>query len=494
MFSMRLNTYARATTAIFVSVAVSSIAAMALTTPPPAAFEAGEDMPGGNATTTKGFTTRDAFSQFSTGIGGDGELKFKIGNALFRKLWVASPSSTDTSDGLGPLFNARGCQNCHFKDGRGRPPSANFPEDDAISMLLRLSIPPDTDEQKKLIESGRVKSIDEPVYGGQLQNLAVQGLDGEGHIHTEYRDVPVQFADGTSVTLRKPTFSVDLPMFGPLHPKTMYSARVAPPMIGLGLLEAIPEAGIRAAADPDDANKDGISGRINEVWSAAENKLSLGRFGWKAGASTIQEQAADAFAGDIGISSPLLPKPAGDCTAAQSACRNAPNGESARQDGREIGTELFQLVAFYSQNLAVPARRDPQSATVLKGKALFTASGCASCHTPNWKTGAVPGQAHLSNQTIWAYTDMLLHDMGEGLADHRPEGRADGFEWRTPPLWGLGLTQQVNDHTFFLHDGRARNAEEAILWHGGEAKTAQEAYRALSKADRDALLAFLNSL
>jgi CxxC motif-containing protein (DUF1111 family) len=283
-------------------------------------------------------------------------------------------------------------------------------------------------------------------------------------------------------------------MFGPLHPKTMMSARVAPPMIGLGLLEAIPEADIRAAADPSDANGDGISGRINEVWSAADSKLALGRFGWKAGVASIHEQAAQAFAGDIGISSPLVPKSYGDCTAAQTACLNAPNGDSARQDGHEIGSELIQLVAFYSQNLAVPARRGPQDEAVLKGKALFKSIGCAACHRPSWTTGNVPGQRQLSNQLIWPYTDMLLHDMGDGLADNRPEARADGREWRTPPLWGIGLTGQVNGYTFFLHDGRARTVEEAVLWHGGEAQPANDAYRALSKADRDALLAFVNSL
>ncbi len=498
MTAFRNSPHFKALAAVLITAATSTLIAWAVTAPgvpiAAAAFEPGEELPGGTATTTNRVGTRDAFSQFSTGIGGDGELKFKIGNALFRKLWVAAPSTTDTSDGLGPLYNARGCQNCHFKDGRGRPPSANFPEDDAISLLLRLSIPPQTVEQKRLLAEGRLKSIDEPVYGGQLQNLAVQGLDSEGHIHTAFEDMPVTFGDGTSVTLRKPTYSVDNLSFGPLRPDTMMSARVAPPMIGLGLLEAVTEAEIRARADPDDLNKDGISGRINEVWSRAQDRLMLGRFGWKAGAPSIHEQAADAFANDIGISSPLVPKSAGDCTAAETACLKAPNGDSARQDGHEIGTELFELVGFYSQNLAVPVRRDPQSDEVLKGKGVFAASGCGGCHTPSHKTGTIPGQPHLSNQKIWPYTDMLLHDMGEGLADHRPEGRADGLEWRTPPLWGLGLTDKVNEHTFFLHDGRARNAEEAIVWHGGEAKAAQEAYRSLTKADRDALLAFVNSL
>ncbi len=461
---------------------------------PAAVLEPGEENPGGAATTQRGSGTRDAFSQSSRGLGFEGEGKFKIGNALFRKLWIAAPSSTDTSDGLGPLYNARGCQNCHLKDGRGHPPTGNYPEGNAVSSLVRLSIPPQTDAQRAALSEGRIKSVDEPVYGGQLQDVAVTGLDAEGHVHIVYTDVPVALGDGSVVTLRKPAVSISEPAFGPLHSETMTSLRVAPPMIGLGLLEAIPENDIRAKADPSDADKDGISGRVNEVWSATENKLALGRFGWKAGTPTVQEQSAEAFASDMGISSPLVPRPTGDCTAAQTKCMTAPDGRSERQDGQEIGAELFNLVTFYTQNLAVPARREPGGVQVLKGKALFQASGCSGCHSPSQSTGILNGQPHLSNQKIWPYTDLLLHDMGHGLADNRPEAKADGNEWRTAPLWGIGLTQTVSGHTFFLHDGRARNIEEAILWHGGEAKAARNAYAQLTKADREALLAFVNSL
>jgi CxxC motif-containing protein (DUF1111 family) len=274
----------------------------------------------------------------------------------------------------------------------------------------------------------------------------------------------------------------------------MLSPRVAPQMIGLGLLEAIPEAEIRAGADPDDANHDGISGRTNEVWSTAYDKVMLGRFGWKAGMPTIHDQSASAAAGDIGLSSSLVPKPSGDCTPAETQCMKAPNGNSDMSGGYEIGDELMALVAFYSQNLAVPARRKPKDADVLLGKALFKSSGCAACHRPSFTTGTVDGQPQLSNQRIWPYTDLLLHDMGEGLADGRPEGEASGREWRTAPLWGVGLTAVVSGHTFLLHDGRARNVEEAILWHGGEAQPARDAYAKLTPSERQALLAFVNSL
>jgi CxxC motif-containing protein (DUF1111 family) len=461
---------------------------------PAAALEPGEDMPGGGATSRESVTNRDAFSHFSHGIGFEGEGSFKVGNAIFRKLWVAAPSSTKASDGLGPLYNARGCQNCHLKDGRGRPPLANFPDETAISMFLRLSVPPETEEQKRLLAERRAATIPDPVYGGQLQNIAIQGHDGEGQMRIDYADVPVTLAGGKVVTLRRPTYSITNLAYGPLHPKVMMSPRIAPPMIGLGLVEAIPEADLRANADPDDADKDGVSGRTNEVWSLSEKKVMLGRFGWKAGEPTIIDQSAAAAAGDIGLSNPLMPFPSGDCTAAQTFCLNAPNGDSERGGGFELSGELLDLVTFYAKNLAVPARRGPGDATVLKGKALFYNLGCAACHKPSFTTGAAKDQPHLSGQLIWPYSDFLLHDMGEGLADGRPEGDADGNEWRTAPLWGVGLTEVVNGHTFLLHDGRARNAEEAILWHGGEAQKARDGYTKLSEEDRDALLKFVNSL
>jgi CxxC motif-containing protein (DUF1111 family) len=462
--------------------------------PPPIANEAGEESPGGSATTRDSIDTREAFSHFSQGIGLAGEAKFKVGNAIFRKLWISAPSSTTSSDGLGPLYNSRSCQSCHLKDGRGRPPAANFPDDTAESMFLRLSIPPQNEEQRRLLAERRANTINEPTYGEQLQNLAIQGLDNEGHMHIDYKEVPVKLGDGTTVSLRHPTYSVDGLKYGPLHPGTMLSPRVAPPMIGVGLLEAIPEEQIRAHADADDEDKDGISGRANEVWSVKNGKPMLGRFGWKAGKPSVGEQAASAFLGDMGLSSPLAPDAAGDCTTTQTACRNAPNGNTERDGGFEVSQMLFDHVVFYSQNLAVPPRRNFTDPQVNRGKAIFHALRCQSCHTPSFTTGKVEGQPHLSNQKIWPYTDLLLHDMGDGLADHRPEGVADGREWRTPPLWGIGLTQLVSGHTLFLHDGRARNIEEAILWHGGEAQAARDGYAALSKADREALIKFVESL
>ena len=324
--------------------------------PPP--DEPDEAFPGGTATTDESIDTHDAFSHFSRGIGFEGEARFKVGNAIFRKLWVSAPSSTQGSDGLGPLYNSRSCQSCHLKDGRGHPPNGNFPQDTAESMFLRLSIPPETDEQRRLIAEHKVNSIDEPTYGAQLQETAVQGHDNEGHMHITYEEVPIKLGNGSTVSLRRPTYSIADLKYGPLHPMTMLSPRVAPPMIGLGLIEAIPEEQIRAHADPDDKDGDGISGRANEVWSIVDNRLELGRFGWKAGVPSIRQQTGTAFAIDIGISNPVVLKPSGDCTPAQTFCLNAPNGNSARDGGVEVGAKLFDLVVFYAQNLAVPPRRD----------------------------------------------------------------------------------------------------------------------------------------
>ena len=456
--------------------------------------EQGEDKPGGRATSKASVDNANAFSASSGNMDFKRELDFKIGNAIFRKNWVSAPASTDASDGLGPLFNSRACQNCHLKDGRGHPPFTKGIPDDSHSMLMRLSVPPRSDEEKAKLAAHEVNSIPEPIYGGQFQDLSIQGHKAEGQIKIHYKEKAVKLVGGETVHLRVPGYSIVDLGYGPLAPGTMMSPRVAPPMIGLGLLEAIPEEQILANADPDDADQDGISGRPNQVWSRENNRVMLGRFGWKAGVPTINQQAAEAANGDIGLSTTMIRKPSGDCTEKQQDCLNAPNGNSPQYQDVELGDDLFKLVAFYSHNLAVPARRDPNNPDVLKGKELFYAIGCSGCHKPKFVTGDVPEQPHLSHQLIWPYTDLLLHDMGDGLADHRPDGEASGSEWRTAPLWGIGLTQTVNGHTLFLHDGRARNLTEAILWHGGEGQASRDKFAKLSKEDRKRLIAFVNSL
>lgn len=452
--------------------------------------EAFEAMPGGAATTKK-IVNRDIFSQSSANLTFEQERDFKLGNALFRKLWVSSPSSTQASDGLGPLFNARSCQACHLKDGRGHPPREG---EGASSMFLRLARAPATAEERAAVEEYLALNMPDPVYGEQLQEFAVPGLKAEGHLRIDYEEIPVTLSGGEIVSLRRPAYSVDDLGYGPLDPATTLSPRVAQPMIGLGLVEAIDPADILANADPDDADGDGISGlpQLRRMESGAAPVL--GRFGWKAQNPTIRIQSAHAFAGDIGISTPDVPKSHGDCTENETDCLAMPVGEQKRLGDTEAPDPVLDLVTFYSQNLAVPARRDVADPQVLHGKELFYGLGCASCHTPKFVTSRKAEISQHAFQLIWPYSDFILHDMGEGLADGQQVGVASGTEWRTAPLWGIGLTEMVNGHTFFLHDGRARNLTEAILWHGGEAQRARDAFAALDKADREALIHFLESL
>lgn len=465
------------------------------------AAEAFEANSGGAATVAARADDR-AFSLPSDNMARERVLEFSLGNSMFKKLWVSSPSSTKASDGLGPLYNARSCQRCHVNDGRGHVPDGA--DDSRVSMFLRLSVPAPDDAPFSEIEaylaaldgdavSARQRPV--PAYGWQLQDLALTGHAVEGRMEITYEEVEIALSEGETVSLRKPSYQIANPGYGPLPKALNLSPRVANPMIGLGLLEAIPVADILAHADPEDADGDGISGRPNVVWSRRHATPMVGRFGWKAGEPTVEEQSAAAFASDIGISTPLIATPAGDCTEVQVACLAAPNGAGdVRID--EVDQGGLDLVTFYARNLAVPARRDVDAPEVLRGKAVFYDIGCAACHVPKFVTHRYEGAALAAQsfQLIWPYTDLLLHDMGEGLADHRPEGRASGREWRTPPLWGIGLTKQVSEDSSYLHDGRARTLLEAVLWHGGEAEPAREAVVAMPKSDRDALIRFLESL
>ncbi|WP_236191402.1 di-heme oxidoreductase family protein [Pseudomonas paraglycinae] len=446
--------------------------------------EPGEARSGGTATVRK--SDQNAFSLPSANLPPSRRVDFSVGNSFFRSPWVIAPSTTTARDGLGPLFNTNACQNCHIKDGRGHPPTPDAAN--AVSMLVRLSIP-DAPAYAKVIE--QVGVVPEPVYGGQFQDMAVPGVAPEGKVRVDYTPVPVRFKDGTEVELRKPVLQITQLGYGPMHPDTRFSARVAPPMIGLGLLEAIPEEAILANAAAQAKENNGINGRPNRVWDDEQQKTVMGRFGWKAGQPNLNQQNVHAFSGDMGLTTSL--RPFDDCTDAQTACKQAPNGNGP--DGEpEVSDNILRLVLFYSRNVAVPARRGVNDAQVLAGKNLFFQAGCQSCHTPKYTTAANAAEPELANQVIRPYSDLLLHDMGEGLADNRTEFQASGRDWRTPPLWGIGLTQAVSGHTQFLHDGRARNLLEAVLWHGGEAKAAQQQVLSFNAEQRAALLAFLNSL
>jgi len=449
--------------------------------------EAHEAMQAGAATTIE-IPDRKAFSHFSANLDPDAEMRFRLGNALFRKLWVPAPSSTQASDGLGPFYNARSCEDCHKDDGRGRPPEG---QTDATSMFLRLARTAEADKQALAAHLGL--NIPDPRYGKQLQDKAIAGMAAEGRMAIAYTEMPFTFPDGSVASLRKPTYSATDLRFGPLDSDTTLSPRMAPAMIGLGLIEAIADSDLRSLADPGDRDGDGISGRLQELRDA-DGKKHVGRFGWKGENFSIRDQSALALAGDMGISTPDQPFAAGDCTQAQKDCLDASDGEQARLGKGEAPDPVLSLITFYSQNLAVPARRKASFDETLAGKKLFYDSGCIRCHQPKYVTRQDWPDKALGFQLIWPYSDFLLHDMGDGLTDGQTVGAASGKEWRTPPLWGIGLTGTVSGHAFFLHDGRARTLEEAILWHGGEAAQARDNYVALEKADRNTLISFLESL
>lgn len=409
---------------------------------------------------------------------------FFIGQAFFRQPWVIAPSSTKARDGLGPLFSANSCSNCHVKNGRGVPPSDL--SQSFVSSLVRLSQPA-TDSQADLEALLKIGVVPETNYGDQLQHRSMPKVPEEATPRLSYTSIKGEYHDGTPYTLVKPILQLDNPRYGKLHPKLETSIRVAPPMTGMGLIESLTDEAILANADPDDKNKDGISGRANYVWDVQQEKTVLGRFGLKANQPNLLQQNAAAFSNDISITSPLFPKE--HCTPAQTLCHQAPHGGKP-----EISAEILQKVTFYTATLGVPARRGGDDPVALKGEQLFKRLGCNQCHIETFKTAKDAKLAELANQTIHPYSDFLLHDMGEGLADNRPDFKASGTEWRTAPLWGVGLTKVINKQARFLHDGRARTLAEAILWHGGEAEPMKQAFVSLDKSDRDALIRFLNSL
>jgi len=440
-----------------------------------ASVELGEQLPGGDTTNTL-LLGINAFAMRAENITDENEGLFFSGNSFFNQSWVQAPSSTQNRDGLGPLFNARSCAACHFRDGRGRPPLE--PGESFVGILLRLSLPG---------EGPHGEPVPEPVYGGQLQPFSILGVPAEGTPSVEYEEISGQFSDGEPYTLLSPTYSISELAHGPMQSDVRVSPRVAPAMIGLGLLEAIPEDRLMTLADPDDEDGDGISGRLNWVWSVEDEAMSIGRFGWKAEQPSVRQQSAGAFLGDVGITSSLFPSQ--ECTNAQTECEGSISGGEP-----EIEDHLLDRVEVYGRLLAVPARQRYDDDVVLRGKLLFRDIGCASCHVPMHHTGSDSNLPELRDQTIWPYTDLLLHDMGEGLADNRPTFGANGREWRTPPLWGLRLYEVVNEHNRLLHDGRARGVTEAILWHGGEGEASMEAFKGLGAEDRSTLIEFVESL
>lgn len=419
---------------------------------------------------------KDAYSIAAPNLSRENRRMFVVGNSFFNENWIIAPASAAGRDGLGPLFHARSCSSCHVKDGRGAPPLEG---ETMTGLLLRLSVP-----------GGEPEGMPQPdpVYGHQLAVRALPGHLPEATVDVKWETSKRTLPHGTEVSLRRPVFQMRDWSDGPPAANLRIGPRLAPPVYGLGLLEAVPEASVIALADPQDANGDGISGRINRVFDSRTGTLQLGRFGWKANQPNLRQQTAEAFTGDIGITTSLHPQES--LTAAQQ-----PRLGSIVNGGTpELSDHLLDRVERYVQTLAVPARRNVLDPKFQAGEKVFHAAQCAACHVPELRTGPDHPLPELRDQTFRPFTDLLLHDMGAGLADDRPDFAASGSEWRTPPLWGLGLNQAVNGNVFFLHDGRARTLTEAILWHDGEAAASRIHFEEMSAGDRENLILFLESL
>lgn len=407
----------------------------------------------------------EAFSQPLDGLDAAQSTIFRRGSGLFRQAWLIGPSA-DHPDliGLGPLYNRLSCIACHVKNGRGVAPD---PENGvARHMVARLGVD-GTDAH------GGPRA--HPAYGAQLNPEGVPGVSGEGQAVLVYDEVETALPDGARVTLHRPALTFRHLAYGALGAETRISLRNTPPVFGLVLLEAVPDSEILAG-----------KGRANYVWNIDANAMTLGRFGLKANQPGLKQQIANAFAEDIGVTSSLFPQ--ANCAPGQEACR------AAASPSPELTDAQLEAVVNYIRWLAVPARRNADDATVQAGETQFRAIGCAACHRETLRVGAFPDLPELSGTEIHPYTDLLLHDMGEGLADGRADFEAGPRDWRTPPLWGLGLAGKGGDGANYLHDARARTLDAAILWHGGEAQPAADGFRRLPKHERDSLIAFLNSL
>lgn len=401
--------------------------------------------------------------------------RYERGFALLQQVWQIAPGTDAQHDGLGPLFNAASCQGCHSVATRRQVPENSGER--LISALVRVSVRQD----------GTGETLPHPAYGAQLNELSIISVPAEVRIQVRYTDRKVELADGTPVWVREPELVFHDPQYGALDRRVMTSLRAAPPIEGTGLLDLVPEEVLLEYADPDDKNRDGVAGRANTVPHEPSGNTVIGRLGWKANAADLRTQIATALHEDMGLTSVVFPRSA--CTPVQADCLRAPSGGDP-----EVTAAMLDDLTFFLTWLAPPARRHVDDAETRRGEALFRSTGCAACHRETLTTGENARYPALSRLEFHPYTDLLLHDLGAGLADGRPDHEASGGDWRTPPLWGLGLAQAANPTARFLHDGRARTLTEAILWHAGEAQRSRDRFRSLNAADREALLRFLDSL
>lgn len=428
----------------------------------------------GGRTTVLDETLR-AFSFSARGLSENEAKTFFQGSRLFNRDFVS---------GLGPFYATRSCLACHFMDGRAEPPASGQP---AISLVLKLSVP------------GKIRHgepLPEPIYGTELSPLANAGFAEEGKVFVDYENVSGKYGDGSSYLLLKPKIHTSHLGYGDLASNVLFSPRIAPALIGLGLLEAVPEKTILAFAGEQTSL--GLRGKPNRVWDYRKNRFALGRFGWKANEPSVEQQVAHALSSDLGVTSELFPEENVTAVQRRKRAEKKPAENTPPTRAPEIGRADFDRLVFYSRTLAVPARCLP-SETVAKekialGETLFQSARCAACHRSFLDTGSSDISVALATNRIHPYTDLLLHDLGEGLADNRPDFEASGSQWRTAPLWGIGMIPVVNEHSRLLHDGRARGVAEAILWHGGEAEGSKEIFRNMTRSEREALTAFVMSL
>jgi len=418
----------------------------------------------------------DSFALPAANLPKDMLDRFFAGQRLFNIAFVKAPSMVSDLAGLGPTFNRPSCGACHTRDGRGQPPAG--PDDALMQMIVRLGV----------IEPMRIPfGKPHPRYGNQLNDRGIEGVPAEGRAVIAWDEIEGRYADGKAYRLRRPRVTFENLAFGPLGERPVFSLRIAPQLVGQGLLEAVPERDVRAWAEANRKHPDGVRGRARGARVQGRTAPALGRFGWRAAEPSVRAQIASALINDMGLTTSLHPDK--NCPPVQAACRAADRGRRPN-----VSNDALDTIAFYISTLAVPERRDADKPAVRRGEKVFAAIGCAACHRPTMKTGTHPTIPFLSGQTIHPFTDLLLHDMGDGLADPLREEALSGHFWRTAPLWGIGLVPIVNGHDNYLHDGRARGLAEAILWHGGEADMAKDRFRALPKDDRDALIAFLRSL
>lgn len=445
----------------------------------------------GGDTTHFHSSSGESFAQEIPNMGWGLSASFDRGDGFFERGFkpVRHPLDVSETDGLGPLFSNVSCEGCHGADGRGRPPANEH--EPIMEGFVRVSIPGRGPHNEPLSPKG---------YGHQLSDKAISGVTPEAKIRVKWVEAQKgTFPDGEEYTLRKPEFLISELAYGDLPEDTMYEMRLGPVVFGLGLLEAIPEESLLAWADPNDEDGDGISGRVNTIWDRERGGKAIGRFGWKANSFDVRQQSAEAAFFDMGVNNPLFlyrhddqegsntHKTRQNCEPEQADCLMA----TQTNDWEMTPSQLVDVTTYLS-TLGVVYRRNVDDPVVEKGEQLFNLMGCSACHKSNIQTGEHE-IARLENQTIHPYSDLLLHDMGEGLKG-RPDFDATPSEWRTPPLWGIGKIELVNGHTNFLHDGRARGFQEAILWHGGEAESAKQHYSQLSKQERDEVLTFLRNL